>query len=476
MPTQHDELNPYALTGRTLDEYGVLLYRRRWIILLVIVVAVALAGYFSWMLTPQFEARAVFYVPQDVATTAEGPEAGKVRTPIGVQEIAEAHVTLLKAADTLREISLRFPTKPLPELFTDIDFVVTRESLIRVFARDDEPQTAADVANAFVDYFEEFHRGMIEDQLKHALAGVEQKTAEVTLEKETAESAVRLFQETYTIASLKTEQVGLEEQRLRFQENLKLARLNQVQADQRIRGLEEQLAIEGQAYEAGEIIMSNPVIDSLREQLARIEVEMAGKSTDIRTDHPDMVAQQQQYERTKESLESEIARTVQSKSKLPGTLYAHLRQQLVGEYVDQAANAARIAGFTEHIDGINERIHMLPLLSLQLDQITEEATRKRELLAELFRNRNALTTRVLKIPNVVVVLERARAPKDPIFPKPFLNMGIAALGGLIAGILYAFLLDYLESTKRLRKLRIIELQEWAKALPDALGAPQDRTQ
>ena len=447
----------------TLGDYWESIYRRRWIILLVMIVAVVFAWRLSDLIAPRYEAKAVFYVPQDIVGANAGPEAGIARMPGGVHELAETYITVLKAADTFRVIAERFD-KEYAELFKDVDFVVTRQSLIRVFVRDEDAEVAANVANGFVDYFKEFHRNVIEGQLRDTLANVEQKITEVQRRKQDVEDAIQQFLEQHGIASLATEMVELEEQRLRFGENVQLALVNQRQLEERIHGVEAQLRTEAEAYAAGEITLPGAVIDSLKDRLVRIEVEIAGRSTDFRPDHPEMLALRQRHEEAKKSLEREIARVVASKSKLPGTLYARLRERLVGHYVDLAANQARIAGLKQSIDNISQRIQAMPALTVELARLREEAARREALLGNLFATRNFLTMRLLQRKEAAIVLERARAPKRPVFPNQVLNMGIAAAGGLIAGIIYALFLDYIEKRHHLRKLREIELQEWAQTL------------
>ena len=103
----------------TLGDYWESIYRRRWIILLVMIVAVVFAWRLSDLIAPRYEAKAVFYVPQDIVGANAGPEAGIARMPGGVHELAETYITVLKAADTFRVIAERFD-KEYAELFKDV--------------------------------------------------------------------------------------------------------------------------------------------------------------------------------------------------------------------------------------------------------------------------------------------------------------------------------------------------------------------
>jgi len=458
------EHTPRFQDDRTLGDYLEVVYRRRLTILVVILSAACFAYYFSKKLPPRYEARAVFYLPQDVVGLGEGPEHGKARVPVPAHELTESYATLLQTADALRAMAERFPEKSLAEFFRDVDIVVTRESLIRVYVRDSDPRVAADVANGFIDYFRDFHRRTIQSQLDDSIARVNRRIAEVQGEKSTAETALKQFHETNNIVSLGTETIRLEEQRLAHRESIRAADVSMVEIRRRVQGIEEQLSAEAASYESGEIILPNPVLDSLKQNLTRLEVEIAGKQTDLRPDHPDMVSLREQYARARENLQTEIDRVIRSKSKLPGTLYAQLRQELVGRYVDLAAVEARREGLIRAIENIDQRAAMIPALTADLEQLRENIDRPRDLLVRLFATRDGLETRRLQVGELAIVLEEAQPPTGPVFPIPILNVGIAVGGAIIAGIIYALFLDHMEIRKRLRRMKDLEMQEWVRSL------------
>lgn len=62
--------------------------------------------------------------------------------------------------------------------------------------------------------------------------------------------------------------------------------------------------------------------------------------------------------------------------------------------------------------------------------------------AKVFMNR---VKDIMKIENVQVI-DIAQAPKAPISPRPTLNMAIAAVLGLMAGVFIAFLIEFLDNS------------------------------
>jgi capsular polysaccharide biosynthesis protein len=62
----------------------------------------------------------------------------------------------------------------------------------------------------------------------------------------------------------------------------------------------------------------------------------------------------------------------------------------------------------------------------------------------------ALARRVVALEhvNVIALANRAPVPDQPVSPRPKVNMGIAAVLGLLVGVALAFLLEYMDSTLR----------------------------
>ncbi|MFV2045664.1 MAG: Wzz/FepE/Etk N-terminal domain-containing protein, partial [Anaerolineales bacterium] len=97
-------------TEYTIDDYWSLIYRRRGIIILTVVLAGVFSGVISGKIPPSYEARAQFYVPQDVVLARGGPDEGGIRVP-GLKEQARAQVAILEARDASQSVADQFPDK-----------------------------------------------------------------------------------------------------------------------------------------------------------------------------------------------------------------------------------------------------------------------------------------------------------------------------------------------------------------------------
>ncbi len=454
--------HPGGADPYSLDDYWLAVYRRKWIVLLLVAASIAAAVVLTKRLETQYEALAEFYVPQDAVGPVPGPEAGKLRMSSGIKDHARVQVALLKTQKTKRAVAEKFPDKTAADFNRDVDFVVTPEASIRIFARDSDPETAALVANAFVEHFEQFHTEVVERDILRSLEGIEGQLTELGDFKREAEDEKEKFQTDLNVASLSTKLIELESQRTRFESRFQDAEIDRQVAEERIKALEEQQKLEVDAYSAGEIILQSPVITTLEQTLTQLELERAGLANDLKEDHPDVVALRERQTTAEAALKREIQRVVDSKSKTAGSLYENLRLQLTTAYVTYRTAAARSAGLSAVISGLNESIAAVPNQVTALSRLEDRILRYEAQIRKLRQTKDTMTAQLLTLSDVVLVTEEAMAPSKPIFPILPLNVGVAGFGGLVVGVLYAFLLDHLSRRRLRHRWRQWQRAEWAR--------------
>ncbi len=118
-----------------------------------------------------------------------------------------------------------FPQKPISRFRRDVDLVVSRESTIEVYVRDRDPELAAAIANAMIDYFNEFNRDILVGDLEHSIASI---GSELDLKDEEIAEAIQsqgAYLEEHEISSLATRGAGLEQTRLDLEASLRDAKI-----------------------------------------------------------------------------------------------------------------------------------------------------------------------------------------------------------------------------------------------------------
>ena len=98
---------------------------------------------------------------------------------------------------------------------------------------------------------------------------------------------------------------------------------------------------------------------------------------------------------------------------------------------------------------------------------------------KLERAQQVLERRLLQADEPAILASPATPPVSPVFPIPVLNAIVAAIAGLIAGALYASVLDYYSRRRTLRRWNVIQRQEWytrVLAAPEKPGGGADQYQ
>jgi uncharacterized protein involved in exopolysaccharide biosynthesis len=146
----------------TLADYWSALYSRKWIILAVTLSSMAFSIWLSDYLPPVFEAKASFYVPVNALAPGSGGGSSQrlmqtILKPVPDEKEAGLAIGVLKGQDLGRRVRERFPAKEPAFFAKNVDFSASPQFFVDVYVRDSDPKLAAQVANAYMQAFRDFH-------------------------------------------------------------------------------------------------------------------------------------------------------------------------------------------------------------------------------------------------------------------------------------------------------------------------------
>lgn len=445
---------------KTLLEYWFVLYSRKWLILIIILSAMITAWVVSSLLPSVFEAKAVFFVPKEPDTTTffTAPGGSMVRSPLAPlpsEDPQGPYIGVLKSKTIAGLVHKEFPQKRVEALLRkDMDFVLTNEYMIEVYARDKDPGLAAAIANAYVRYF---------NQLMGGYSLPPQSQTQVTIEEEISNNQKRLleemealkaFQEKNRTANLDEEVRQLISQKTTFESQLERAQVEYNENNNRILATKKKLREEISIFKTSELVITSPLLEKLRSQLVDIEAKIATLGIEIKEPHPEYIALKKNYNEVKKNIDKEIERIINSQIKAPDTFYENLRRQLINLYVDKERIEAGIEATKAVLKGIDGKILEIPTLKNSLDTHVMEVERYRRLIDTLKVNLEEVKAQTRRNPQVAVMVEKAIPPPRPSFPILWLNVIVAGLSGLVGGVFYCFFANYLEETREGRIYRL----------------------
>ena len=302
---------------------------------------------------------------------------------------------------------------------------VTDTNLVEVSYKSIYPRMATDIVNMLVD---EFVRFTIETRYEAT-----QQTSEFLNEQ---------------IAQLRDELAAKEKELQRYGEDKKLLSLNDKESSvvskytevtkaytdatlKRIKAEADLQQLRSYKIDAPPQFISNPLIQTLRSSYSQLKTEYDEKSKSLGAGNPEMIQLKAKMDSTKSELQSEIGKAIAA---LETDLRAaqSLEGSLKALQETQRADVSR-----SNSDGILYR-------SLQVD-----IESKKSLLNQMVSKQEEamVSARMTGMgTSYIKIVDRAVVPDKPFGPIPLRNAAVALILGLIFGVGFAFLADFIDNT------------------------------
>jgi uncharacterized protein involved in exopolysaccharide biosynthesis len=381
---------PLTDSDYSLVDYLVAVYRRAWVVLLVTAVAAGTAWLVSKRAAPVYEAYAAFFVPRDVESSIGlTSEHASARLPSGSENEARAYAKILQQPDAYVAALRKVPDKNPARIERDIDVIATREAVIRVYSRDPNPRVAADVANALVDYFNDFQLQLIREMLERSIKKIEAQIALVEEELKKAQAERQAMLESNRIVLLPKSTEQLEGDRNQLSMQLAQSRVRMSSITDQLLGLERQMAEEAKRYGGSQLLDSRE-----------------------------------------------------------GSFYNQLRQRKSLLEVDQRGLDAEIRQLSTAIEAIDRTIRAGPAMLSQFAAIDDRYATLRQDRDRFESTLRELKTQSLDLRSPALVVRAATPPKVPSFPKKSLNVIIGAVAGFLAGVALALMIEAFDRQRR----------------------------
>jgi len=414
-----------------LREYLQVLLKWKWLILAVVIIAVATSAVLSWYILPSvYEAKTAILV-------AAGDQKTTVTTSQDLQELVDSvsrlpqmtintYVSQVKNPELLNQVITTLKLDPNVYRASALAAMISAKAipdtnLIEISVQNTDPVLAANLANAVREQFLQQISDTNQKKLANSVA---------LLEKEAQTTKAELEAVTKKLEELDAQSRNV--QYLDGQQQSLLAQIN----DYRIQKVEAEVLIS--QLRAG--------YDRLKQQLEATEPNITRVETTPVETTPDTA----------------VATTVTE----PNPAYLKLQESLDAQEVQLAESEARLAAVSA----------ALSTLDAELGKVQKEAAAskvERQTLEEqqgrLKEAYNVLAQKITetRIASSISVGEttlltsaQAAVPSSPIKPNRPLNVAVALVLGLMLGALVAFLMEYLDNTFKS-----------AEALEEKLGLP-----
>jgi capsular exopolysaccharide synthesis family protein len=450
-----------------LLSYWRMLLNRRWTILAVLLASLALGGLLIFLTTPEYKAATSIQIEREAAKIIDVQGVEAAESPAGDREFYETQYELLKSrslaervarslnladntefltaqagAGPIDNLRSRLGDAPQPprdpvareraavaQLMAGLDVEPVRNSrLVQVGFTAADPELSARVANAVADAFIESTLRRRFDASAYAREFLEKRLAEVKQRLEQSERQLVSYAQSQGIVNVPSgEGAGggrsIDSSSLvSLNDSLSAAKAERIRAEAQWR----------QAQAAGALtlpaVLQSSSINVMRETRARLTAEYQQKLSTFQPAYPDMVQLRAQID----ELDRQIAAEVSNVKTSVRNNYEAARRQ-------EAALEAQVAGLKSGVLNLQGR-------SIQYTILQREVDTNRELYDGLLQRYKQIGVAGGVGTNNISIVDRAEVPGSPAKPNKPLILAIAAVIGLLAGLLLAFVLEHLDET------------------------------
>ncbi|MEJ6951726.1 GumC family protein [Natronospora cellulosivora (SeqCode)] len=439
-----------------LQEYIYLLWKKKWLVISLVLIAVVVSYFYSNSLTRIYETTTVVMVREDNGMDSLFADQF---SPFSSSSRISTYTALFKTRPILNrvveELDLRneegelISTRSLGNMINISGSSDTNLITIRVEYK--EAEMARDIANKLVEVFQDENQKLNRSDLGSASSFITSQLATVQsnlldLEERTLnfkmEEGIILPQEfaRNVMNQLTTLETNRAEAQLRLEETeLALAETR------------EYFSREDRELVSSKTLSNNPIVSTNRQRLLELEVELAALLEVYTERHPQVIELQSKKAEIENILAGTVEEIISSRTETLNPLHQELRQRLIALETELITSKARIDGLDRAILEIERDLNQLPEKELELARLEREARVAENLYIILMERREEIQIQEAMQSSDIIVVDPAIVNGNPIRPRTQLNIVIAAfLAGFVA-VFIIFMIEYFDNTVKEEK-------------------------
>lgn len=432
-----------------LRDYWQILVRRKWWTLGFFLAVVLLVGLVTFLMTPVYRATTT------IQLTGDNPSALVTTTPydpmmsiLGWQERQEFYHTqfqIMQSRSLARRVIDRlhlqeYPEfkvagsgdRPIPPELAErerVDVFLSKlgvepekdSFLVRLSFDSADAQLAQKVANALAREYMQFGMDCRTKAYRLVQEWLDQELQKLRAKVEASERQMHKFGEQSNIMALEGQGNVILQKYTDLSGLLTKAESERMAKEAQFRQIEEKGA-------DAPFILNNPVVVSLRQELAIQEAKVASMNQIFLADHPQMQAEQAKLRGLRSRLQSEIKRLCTS---------------VKAEY--EAAKRAEDM-LRKALQSQKDQVATLQQRTVQYKILKRDVETNEQLYQGLLSRMKEASIASTIVPTNVQVIDPAELPLFPYKPKKALNLMLASVIGLFGGVGLAFLVEYLDDS------------------------------
>lgn len=225
-------------------------------------------------------------------------------------------------------------------------------------------------------------------------------------------------------------------------------------AERRLTTINEMLAEQKKDLVPRITQVTSPWIQKLKESLTELEVKYTSLQVQNYTnDHPAMIKLQEQISRIKTSIKEASLNIAKGEAIIdPISQMEKLLEESVTLTIDIETYKAQEIGLRNAIALYNNNLKSVPEKELELERLLRNKEANEQVYLMLLKKREeAKIAESQKDVNYIRVINPAKVPKHPVWPRKMINILVSIIFGLMLGTILAFVPGYLDNKIRTRE-------------------------
>lgn len=433
-----------------LREYLRVIWKRKYLILLLFIITVVCTYLVSNTLDPIYE----------TSTTIMTQKNNSMQNVFSAdmfalnQDKSTTYRLMLKTrriiSEVIRELDLRdengryISTNSLQENIAVNS--IPGSDLIEISMTDPNPRRALEVVTTLVKVFQEENTQINQSAMASARVFIEKQVAKVKKDLEIAEKDLLTYKEENNVI-LPAEEIKMNLDNLIEAESLLSTTevdINSIETS--IIAIQSEMKNHDEKIIVSTTISDNPLVQKYQAQLTDLESRLSGLKNKYTDRHPEIINLQTQIVRVQESLKKVVQKEIVSQTESTNPIYQSLYQNYINLETDKLAKQAKLASLEQLVQIEKDKLKNLPERELELVRLERVAKVTAEIYTMLITRLEEIKISEAMLTSDVYVVDSAYLPTVPIKPNKKMLILVAGFLAILVGLGLTMLIEFMDTT------------------------------
>jgi len=355
----------------------------------------------------------------------------------------ETYVELMQETPIAQRVisDLNLKTSPGTLLSAIRSKPITDTSIIEVAVTWSSAATSANIANDFATVFVNRERELIAGQADAAIGFLSSALPDAENAQHQAEVALAQYENAHPSVYANSQAQGSNVAGI--DSKIGQLQVDRGQAQATLAEVASQMQSTRSTMNTGTNVAANPVVGSLQQQLATVNVQLASALKTYTDQYPAVIALREQQRQLEQQIANQPATVVSATNIGPNPVYQSLSQQAATLRSQIASDDAQLKAEKAQLSGLMDQ---LPLQSQQLADLQQQAKLAGEVYDALEQRYNDATVAKASSLSDVAITQPADASVASVQPNLRTNTMLAVILGLVLAIGGVFAIEFFDNT------------------------------